>query len=84
MPFKRNFRGATTYAAPASERYRQSYDRIFGPHAYDKIFTPRTEIERDTAIFYPTVFGTVEDMLRGESGLNAHEGSYKIELDGSF
>lgn len=28
--FKKNFRGATTYAMPASDKYRDNYDRIFG------------------------------------------------------
>lgn len=33
MSFKRNFRGCETHAAPATPKYRDNYDRIFGtPH----------------------------------------------------
>ena len=33
MSFKKNLRGAETYATPATPTYRDNYDRIFGKKA---------------------------------------------------
>jgi len=30
MTFKRNFRGTFTFAPPATDKYREAYDRTFG------------------------------------------------------
>lgn len=35
MPFKKNLRGADTYAMPSTPQYRDNYDRIFGKREAD-------------------------------------------------
>lgn len=50
MSFKKNFRGAETFAAPTTPRYRDGYDRIFGKKTDDELFNERFKAECEKVV----------------------------------
>lgn len=72
MSFKRNFRGCETHAAPATPKYRDNYDRIFGTQTDDEKFDaqlgdlgkPKAVDETVPAGHYVTIPRTILERFR--------------------